>query len=85
MAVLASKANRDALVAKYYEAILAAANEGEFDITFHLDYNDRGACSSEEVSAIQITEQLFPGIELSFDTREFSYTFAWYRKERTKK
>lgn len=84
MAMIASKAKRDALVTNYYDAILAAAKQGEFNITIYLAYDAHGACSSDEVSAIQLTEQLFPGIELSFDVHNYSYTFAWNRKVKQK-
>jgi hypothetical protein len=72
-----SKAKEDILVSKYYNAILVAVHEGKFHTTFTMDSDHFGVVIPEEWSAMGKVEKLFPGIQISYDAKECSYTFSW--------
>ena len=72
-----SKAKEDILVSKYYNAILVAVHQGKFHTTFTMDSDHFGVVIPEEWSAMGKVEKLFPGIQISYDVKECSYTFSW--------
>ena len=72
-----SRAKEDVLVSKYYNAILVAVHEGKFHTTFTMDSDHFGVVIPEEWSAMGKVEKLFPGIQISYDAKQCSYTFSW--------
>jgi hypothetical protein len=78
----ARKARLDTLVAKYYSSILAAAQDGKFEITFIMESDAVGKVLCDEWTAMEKIGGLFPGINPSFDAEKCSYTFDWYRSSR---
>jgi hypothetical protein len=76
-----SKQKEEALVSKYYNEIIAAVHEGRFEITFILDSDYYGEVIPEAWSATETVERFFPGIKVSHDRQECSYTFSWHSEK----
>jgi len=74
-----SIAKTNALVSRYYNEIIVAAHEGKFTVTFHMSKDDFGQVCLEEWEAMEAVEKFFEGIHVSYDYRESTYTFEWFK------
>jgi hypothetical protein len=65
------------LIKEYYDKIIAAAYEGKFSVTIHLEGNEFDSLTVEVMVALESINQLFPGIQTTTDMRFLTQTFAW--------
>jgi hypothetical protein len=73
----ASNVKIQTLVKEYYTKIIAAAHEGKFNVSIQLENFDFGTLTREEMSALETINTLFPGIQMTTNTRFPTMTFTW--------